>query len=293
MKCRIVIAGNGTVTDMFIKRILSDDRFHICGYLPCPTHKDYSGYYNTVIKDAPILSYDDLDKIESDMIFALEYRKLIPSEVVKNYLFINCHAGILPKYRGFSSNAWAIMNGEKYIGFSIHRMNEKMDDGELYYVRKIPIDYKQTYSDVHYKMIMDIMEITPDILVGIFTGSVEGKKQEGDRIYGHRFSRDIGLINDFNVNSMYIYNLYRCMAKPLGTGIKILHDGIEYEVNSVINGKDKKVCDYVGIPGRVVNIEDDSLWVKTSDNVIVLGEICKTGGEKVDLCKTFKIGHQI
>ena len=296
MKKKLIIAGNGTVTDKLIERLLCDDRFELCGFMPDNVNNKFSDFYRN-IKEAnvSISQYSELDNISYDAIFALEYRRLIPAEVVKKHFFINCHAGILPKYRGFHANAWAIMNGEKHIGYSIHRMNEKMDDGLLYFVRKVSISYDQTYADVHDKMLNDIINTTPNVLFNIINGSEGGVSQDAKSgiIFGHKFTPELGIITNFEVDAEYIYNLYRCMARPLGSGIKIKYRGEIYDVNKVILGRNRNVCNYVGIPGRIVNIDSEGLWVKTLDNIIILGDIFNQDGESFDFEHKFKIGNSL
>lgn len=44
---------------------------------------------------------------------------------------INKHASLLPKYRGLHPIVWAIANGEKEIGVTVHFMEEKVDSGPV------------------------------------------------------------------------------------------------------------------------------------------------------------------
>ena len=60
------------------------------------------------------------------------YTKLIESDLLDKYLFVNIHGGILPKWRGFSANLWALLNGEKKVGYTVHRIRKGMDCGEIY-----------------------------------------------------------------------------------------------------------------------------------------------------------------
>ena len=65
---------------------------------------------------------------------------------VSNFKFINLHPGILPQYKG-TGNFWAILNKDfKNIGVSIHWMNEKIDDGEIISIVKIPLEYKSLWG---------------------------------------------------------------------------------------------------------------------------------------------------
>jgi folate-dependent phosphoribosylglycinamide formyltransferase PurN len=53
----------------------------------------------------------------------------------------NIHMGDLPKYSGLKSFERMYLN-EKYIGFSIHEINEKIDSGEIYLKKKKKINTK-------------------------------------------------------------------------------------------------------------------------------------------------------
>ena len=44
---------------------------------------------------------------------------------------VNFHPGLLPEYSGSNVHQWAILNGEKSTGVSIHVMNEKVDSGAV------------------------------------------------------------------------------------------------------------------------------------------------------------------
>ncbi len=44
---------------------------------------------------------------------------------------INIHNSKLPKYRGMLPNFWQMYHGEKAVGTTIHRINARLDDGEI------------------------------------------------------------------------------------------------------------------------------------------------------------------
>lgn len=44
---------------------------------------------------------------------------------------INIHNGTLPKYRGMLPNFWQLLDGNKTVGTTIHRINEGIDDGAI------------------------------------------------------------------------------------------------------------------------------------------------------------------
>ena len=58
---------------------------------------------------------------------------------------VNCHAGMLPKYRGRNVINWAIINGEKELGITVHFIDNKIDTGR-WYLKKIKILKSDDYN---------------------------------------------------------------------------------------------------------------------------------------------------
>jgi len=57
---------------------------------------------------------------------------------------INIHNAKLPKYRGMLPNFWQMYYGEKAVGTTIHRINAKLDDGDILLQRESPIETGET-----------------------------------------------------------------------------------------------------------------------------------------------------
>jgi len=53
---------------------------------------------------------------------------------------INIHNAKLPKYRGMLPNFWQMYHGEKAVGTTIHRINARLDDGDILLQRETPIE---------------------------------------------------------------------------------------------------------------------------------------------------------
>jgi len=67
--------------------------------------------------------------------------------------FVNIHPSLLPFYRGPTPVEWCLKNKEEYTGWTMHRVNEKIDDGEilfqdvLYITSKSANEIKTEISD--------------------------------------------------------------------------------------------------------------------------------------------------
>lgn len=63
--------------------------------------------------------------------------------------FLNCHAGILPKYRGGSPLNWQLINCENEFGISVIKINHKIDGGDIFSERKFIIKKNYDINDLH------------------------------------------------------------------------------------------------------------------------------------------------
>lgn len=298
-KAKAIILGTGEATKRFIIKNSENGFIDILGVIPDNSVSEEDNRLfldelrNELGHDIAEYSFSEENIQKAEVAFSVEMRRFIPENYCNQFLILNCHGGLLPKWRGFSANAWAIMNGEKNIGFTIHRVRPGMDDGEIYYQKVIPIAESQTYGDVHGIMLEAIASDTPKVLYEAARGINKGKAQPKEGfVFCTKFNKKMGDISSFDKDAQYYVNLHRCMSKPLGTGIRFNYKGDIYEVGKAESGRNYGILDYLGLTGKVVNIVDGKLYVKTRDNVIVLSDITKNGAViRVEEC--FRNGNQL
>ena len=92
---------------------------------------------------------DDFGESSSEIGVCAGYNKIISKKILNNKTIINTHPSLLPKYRGLHSLVWAMLNFEEELGFTIHLMNEYIDDGDIL------AQYKIKYNGETSKEIMD------------------------------------------------------------------------------------------------------------------------------------------
>lgn len=87
-------------------------------YLRCQGFNDpiLQQTFRTKIKETPVL---------------VQVGRLVPRSLVENYFLINKHCSLLPRYAGVYPVFWSILFSEPEQGVTIHRMNEKFDDGDI------------------------------------------------------------------------------------------------------------------------------------------------------------------
>ena len=95
---------------------------------------------------------------------------------------LNCHLGLLPKYRGMHPYIWALYHNDmEAIGCTTHLMDEGIDTGPI--VSRFPIKARdvefQKLAETLEKMIPDCLNKSLDILRGDLTRLEYQRKQDG------------------------------------------------------------------------------------------------------------------
>jgi len=117
---------------------------------------------------------------EPDCICSIYYRNIINSQTLQrvNYRAMNLHPSILPAYRGCSSLTWAIINGEKKVGFTYHYIDEGCDTGKIILQTEVPVFGFENQSNLYQRVMFLALEQFNEALKLLLEG-FEGKEQTG------------------------------------------------------------------------------------------------------------------
>jgi methionyl-tRNA formyltransferase len=76
--------------------------------------------------------YKDLDVGPIDLAISVFYDKILKAEFIDSCgRVLNIHNSPLPRYRGVSPINWALKNGERMHGVTIHEITPGIDDGPI------------------------------------------------------------------------------------------------------------------------------------------------------------------
>ena len=92
------------------------------------------------------------------------------------YGFINCHAGILPNYRGGSPLNWQIINNESQFGITVTKINSKIDRGNIIGEKKFKLKAHYDINDLHRVANNNFPKLVEESINKILKGN-KGKKQ--------------------------------------------------------------------------------------------------------------------
>ena len=117
----------------------------------------------------------------SDYIFSIINPYIISNDILKQIKpikAINYHDSLLPKYAGINSTTWAILNNEPFHGISWHEIDSKVDTGEIYYQKQIPLDRSETAFSLNLKCTQAALDGFKEVISNITNGTLYGIKQD-------------------------------------------------------------------------------------------------------------------
>ena len=89
-------------------------------------------------------------ELSPDIVVVVAYGQIISKNFlnIAKFGFINIHASLLPKWRGAAPIQRAIMNGDKKIGVSIMKIEEKLDRGPVLASKEIELGQNATHGEI-------------------------------------------------------------------------------------------------------------------------------------------------
>ena len=170
---RILYAGNGIIGALGLVSIFSNKTSYSSNiniYLlddPNDSSVEFSLFKNYAkIYDLSFIERELIidNSINFDLIVSVHWRKKIKSDLLEKMKFggINLHPSLLPKYAGCSSLAWALLNKEKFVGFTWHAMESEFDNGDIILQKQIAVlsndDAFSLWNRVNHQGILSIQE---------------------------------------------------------------------------------------------------------------------------------------
>ena len=155
-------------------------------------------------------------EIGPNIIFSFYYRKMISPDILNIPASgcFNLHGSLLPAYRGRCPINWALINGEKKTGVTLHRMTQHPDDGDIISQKEIMISKNETAKSLHAKAASAASEMLSETLPLLKNGNAPHRPQDHSMAtyFGARNPED-GKI-DWTKTAQQIENLVRAVSQP-------------------------------------------------------------------------------
>lgn len=222
---------------------------------------------------------DGLRSLGADVFVVAAYGQILSPELltIPRLAAINVHASLLPKYRGASPVAYAILKGETQTGVSIIQVLPRLDAGPILAVARTPIEPEETAGALEDRLAQLAVPLVPHVLQGIAAGKFEALPQEeGEVTRAPKLRKEMGVIDwarpaielDWHVRGM----------QPWPNAHTFSHVSGRPEQRLVVLAvKPEPSQKSAAAPGTVVRADKEGLWVQTGDGVLRLVRVQPDG----------------
>ena len=199
---------------------------------------------------------------------------------------LNVHPSLLPRYRGPSPVAEAILNGEVATGVTIMKVDSGMDTGPIIAQRESPIGDLETAEVLTARLFEMGAELLVDVLPQWAAGEIQGRPQdESQASVTRRFKKEDGLI-DWTADTDRIARLVRACQPWPGTYTRWRGKLLKIVEASAVAGQGPLNSS----PGEVVAMGDRGLGVTTARGVLKLHRLQLEGRQVADVGE-FRVGY--
>ena len=215
-------------------------------------------------KDSRIYSFEEA---RSSLGVCASYRPLIGKEILSKKTIINTHPSLLPKYRGVHALAWAMINMEKELGFTIHLMNEYVDDGDI--LEQFKVEYNNQTAKEMLDLFNEYVERNLGrVVLDYMNNKITPIKQNREEATWVTKRNLTDCMIDFNQSHKQIEAMFRTLEPPYPYPMIKSKDKL-YEILNYQLVERK----YEMHNGRVVNIEDDKVYIKTKEGLLITDKL--------------------
>ena len=160
------------------------------GLQKIPDAELYHQYQSDIPESKLFVGFDEtqllaeLNNLEIDCIINC-YANFRFTTLLKRYQCINIHPSLLPKYRGRHPMHWALINGETTHGITVHKMNEKFDDGAILWQKEIPISEELSVQELRELLMQELENAFPSFVRRLLNHTlqpIENKKEQANYI---------------------------------------------------------------------------------------------------------------
>lgn len=179
--------------------------------------KEFALQYNIpVLQPEKIKSYDFIETLKAFdcELYVVVAFKILPREIftIPKFGSFNLHASLLPKFRGAAPIQWALIKGETETGVTTFALEDKVDTGNIYLQKKIPIFPEDNFETLHDKLSLLGAEVVLETVNSIENGTVQMQKQSDELAStAPKITKEICLI-DWNKSAEEIHNLVRGLS---------------------------------------------------------------------------------
>ena len=124
---------------------------------------------------------EDLTELpECDIIYSVQYHNILKETDIKKarQAAVNLHMAPLPEYRGSNQFSYAIIDGKKEFGSTIHLIDEQIDHGDILFQKRFPIPENCWVDDLYQLTYEASLKLFSQTLSHVISGNYTSLPQQ-------------------------------------------------------------------------------------------------------------------
>lgn len=239
-------------------------------------------------------SVEVLRGYEADIFVVAAFGQILSEEILNlpKYGCVCIHASLLPRYRGAGPIQWAIIDGEKKSGVTIMQMDKGVDTGDMLFKAEVEISEEETGDSLHDKLAEAGARLIVEALPKIEAGDVTPVKQNDEEsCYAKMLQKSMGRI-DWQQSADKLDCLIRGLISWPGAYTTYHGKNLKIWEEKPVDSKEAGIRLTDAVPGTIVGVEKDAVYVQTGDGVLKLLSL-QLEGKKRMAVRDFLLGCQM
>lgn len=277
---KVAVIGGVTSTALLVRKLKEhgfedvrvwgyapQDARNVSGWVDLEQVAQQCGYAHQPFRKVAECEADLID-YGPDILFVVGLSQLVPQSMIdaaKQHA-IGFHPTKLPKGRGRAALAWLVLREEDGAA-NFFELRQGVDDGPLHVQEPYPVGAGDTAGSVETKMLDAQARALDNWLPRLRTGEVGSVEQDHNQAsWFARRTPDDGRI-DWQHDAVSIDRLVRASTRP--------HPGAFTHAGNdrlVIWASEPIERDEVGVPGRIVRVDDNCFEMATGDGILRIVE---------------------
>jgi methionyl-tRNA formyltransferase len=129
-------------------------------------------------------SVAEILELKPDLLVLADYGQLVPSSMLElpRHGALNLHPSLLPRHRGASPIAAAILAGDKQTGVTLMRMDTGLDTGPIVAQRALPLRSDEVAPELERHLSLLAAQLLADLLADWLAGRIEPQPQPAEGV---------------------------------------------------------------------------------------------------------------
>ncbi len=133
---------------------------------------------------------DDLTTAGVELAVVVAYGRIIPVRLLEQIPMVNLHFSLLPRWRGAAPVERAILAGDRETGVCLMKVEEGLDTGPVYAVRRVPLDDAITLDALRQELVMVASALVVEALAHGVAGLPRPVPQAGEVTLAEKISKE-------------------------------------------------------------------------------------------------------